>query len=326
MYLVLLIRYHRWEQDFPGYAAAAPFAIQRVKVIASNLTQDAVRNLNENVRLVVNSLQEEVRAQRQQVDSYQAVLQQQFLATDTMCRTFSTTVATLSNRQESFFREVREMMASMVAVQISADSVVTSVEGNNSDMGEAIGGVATGNTNSHERENGGETVIVPPTFLDLTGEMAAVRVGVQGTGTSRVRHGNQVGILAAQRMNINATQMLLTNPRQPRIGAKFPGSWAELVEEWEREDLQSFVKARQTEWSPPSISQRYHKRLRSMKQLHRYKGELRGELPCDLECAHRLDGERLNRKISLSKHVDTLFNNDNNILRRATQLKKRNTL
>jgi hypothetical protein len=120
-------------------------------------------------------------------------------------------------------------------------------------------------------------------------------------------------------MNMNATQMLLTNPRQPCIGAKFPSSWAELVEEWEREDLQSFVNARQTEWVPPSISQRYHKRLRSMKQLHRFKRELIGEAPCDLECAHKLDGERLNRKYTLTKHVSSLFSNDHNILRRATQ-------
>jgi hypothetical protein len=177
-------------QDFPGYAAAAPYVIHRVKIVASNLTEDAVRNLNDNVRLVVNSLQQEVRALRQQVETYQAVLQQQFLATNTTCRSFNTTVATLSNRQESFFREVRAMIASMQAVQNPA---VRAVEGTNSVMEESTGGVAPGSNNSPERGNGGETGMVPPMTVDLTGAVAPVRVGVQG----RVRHGNQGGILAA---------------------------------------------------------------------------------------------------------------------------------
>jgi hypothetical protein len=261
-------------QDFPGYAAAAPYVIRGVKRVASNLTEDAVRNLNDNVRLVVNSLQQEVRATRQQVETYQAVLQQQFLSTNTMCRSFATTVATLSNRQESFFREVRAMLASMQAVQNRADPAVRAVEGTNSvaSMEESTGGVAPGSINSPGGGNGGEPGTAPRILVDLTGGMPAVAVGVQGT--SRVRHGNQVGILAGQRMNMDATQILLTTPRQPCIGAKFPSSWAELVEEWEREDLKSFEHARQTEWKPPFISQRYHKRLRSIKQLHRFKREL----------------------------------------------------
>jgi hypothetical protein len=119
----------------------------------------------------------------------------------------------------------------------------------------------------------------------------------------------------ATRLNLFATELLLPSPRQPVVSAEFPRTWFELVDEWEREDLESFVRSRQAEWKPTSIVQRYHKRLRGMTLLRRKIDESRFAMS-ESDMAKRLDLERSAKDLSLSKHLQLLFKDDDNVIRR----------
>jgi hypothetical protein len=119
----------------------------------------------------------------------------------------------------------------------------------------------------------------------------------------------------ARRLGMDATMVLLPSPRIPSVSLAFPVTWLHLVEEWRRNDLESFRNSRRSEWGKNAVIMRYNKRLRGMEQLRKRTKTTR-QTHTDEEMATRLDVERHMRRLTLSKHIDELHDNDTTIRRR----------
>ena len=119
----------------------------------------------------------------------------------------------------------------------------------------------------------------------------------------------------APRLGMDALQVLLPNPRQPSLPKQFPETWLHFVEEWRRHDLEAFRKNRKSEWANNAMVMHFNKRLRGIEQLRKLMKQTR-QTHTDEEMATRLDVERHMRRLTLSKHIDSLHENDRTILRR----------
>jgi hypothetical protein len=123
---------------------------------------------------------------------------------------------------------------------------------------------------------------------------------------------------------LTVDELLLPSPRQPSMTVTFPDTWDELQHEWTVNDLESFKYTKAKSWASRAIRMRYQKRVTAMKQLRKFKQQVYQEAVTEREVALALDRERVNRKMSLSKHIDYLHSNDNTIRRREPKKRKIN--
>ena len=117
-------------------------------------------------------------------------------------------------------------------------------------------------------------------------------------------------------MGLDAFQVLRQTPRLPSLCNYFPESWKDLVNDWATNDLESFVKAKMQHWKAPALVQRFVKRHRAINVLRRFKDHI-GDRRDDAAIAIILDRDRLQKEMSLSKHMTMLFKDDNTIIRRV---------
>jgi G3E family GTPase len=125
-------------------------------------------------------------------------------------------------------------------------------------------------------------------------------------------------------MNMNAFDVMRTTPPRPICSTIFPESWKKLYDEWNRNDLQSFLKSRQQHWDDAKLVNRYVKRHRAMRIIAKYKLGLGDNNLDDLEVLRRMDSEREDRNLSLSKHLLLLFYNDPTRTRRNRATRNNN--
>jgi hypothetical protein len=131
---------------------------------------------------------------------------------------------------------------------------------------------------------------------------------VVGRGIEAVR--------TARLLGLDATQVLLSSPRVPQLGANMPKSWVNLHTEWDLHDLDSYKYAKTTTWSN-ATTQRYVKRLRAYRQIQELKITWGDDN--ELETAYKLDVEREIRKLTLTNHISFLCKNDDKIKKRKRQ-------
>ena len=113
----------------------------------------------------------------------------------------------------------------------------------------------------------------------------------------------------------NPINRLRNTPRIPPLSANFPDSWIRLLDEWEKDYLNSFEGyGRRTHFSLAE-KQRYFKRLRAMQQLRRIS---RNRNQTERETATSLDIERNIRvpPITIHTHLQELNMDDLKIVRR----------
>ena len=102
-------------------------------------------------------------------------------------------------------------------------------------------------------------------------------------------------------------------PLTPSMSDKFPKKWVKLVQEWRRNNLQSFHGSRTNQWENWQV-QRYSKRLQAMKLLRNQM--LRMGQSDELVQAEDFDIERENRRLTLPNHIIFLRRGDPTIARR----------
>lgn len=263
--------------------------------------------MSENLANVVASLQQEMLALRNQVHSYQENYEDTIRVVTDVCSTLRTTLQTSVTRQESLSRNINEVLEKLTSLDNSQNLLQIEVR-----------------QLAQQRRRQVHPNNLPPVPTIMPGENDnPVRDEPQnppidaGTIRNRIVPATipQAVNRMARRLGMDATQLLLPSPRQPSLPPGFPESWLHLVEEWNREDLDSFRNSRKSEWGNNAIIMRYNKRLRGITQLRRHSERARHPVT-DLEMATRLDVERQNRRLSLSRHIDHLHEMDNNIRRR----------
>lgn len=120
----------------------------------------------------------------------------------------------------------------------------------------------------------------------------------------------------AAALNFNAIEVLRTTARRPICSTVFPENWETLYNEWNTNNLQSFLKCRQQHWDDAKLVNRYGKRSRAMQLFRKYMIAMGGDDLDHLEVLRHMDEERKRRGMSLSKHITFLFNNDQTRTRR----------
>jgi hypothetical protein len=273
-------------------------------------TEDIVRSMSENLANVVGSLQQEMLALRNQVHSYQESHENTIRVVTEVCITLRTTLQTSVNRQESSTRNINVVLDKLTLLEKQQEK----------NHAEVIKLAQRGRPR-HIIDTQQPTTMVAAKDSGSDGVAAAGADGADGAaGTIPPNKIVPATVAAAatnmaRRLGMDALQVLLPNPRQPSLSAKFPETWLHLVEEWRRHDLDAFRKNRKSEWANNAMVMRYNKRLRGMEQLRKLMLTTR-QTHSDEEMATRLDVERHMRRLTLSKHIDVLHENDRTILRR----------
>jgi hypothetical protein len=273
-------------------------------------TEDIVHSMSENLANVVGSLQQEMLALRNQVHSYQENYENSIRVVTEVCSTLRTTLQTSVNRQESSTRSMNLVLDKLTLLEKkqSSNHIEMRQLANRRRLPPPVENDRQQPTVAEANVDGG----APAADVALVGdrdvgaipnEIAPVPLGVAATAM-------------ALRLGMDATQLLLPSPRQPAVSQEFPLSWITLVEEWNRNDLESFRHSRRSEWTSNAVIMRYNKRVRAMDQLRKMIRQTR-QNTTDAEMAARLDNERVVRNLTLSKHLNHLHTIDTTILRRV---------
>jgi hypothetical protein len=137
-------------------------------------------------------------------------------------------------------------------------------------------------------------------------------VGSVSYATKQARRGQALGY--------NGLQMLRGSPRTPSIVGRFPETWSSLLGNWKNNDYESFVNMNPRLWDNSALTQRFVKRHRAIKMLRKFKQKY--NCHDDIEAAGKLDEMLLSiLKISLTKHVNQLFESDGMVKRREKKRK-----
>jgi hypothetical protein len=125
-------------------------------------------------------------------------------------------------------------------------------------------------------------------------------------------------------MGLHSFDVMRQTPRLPALDGQFPETWKTLVNEWNNNDLESFIKTKMQHWKAPILVQRFVKRHRAMKVLRRYKDWLGDRRNDEVAVAKILDKDRADRLLSLSQHMTLLFKDDITIIRQIRKSKDNN--
>jgi hypothetical protein len=258
---------------------------------------DAVAN-------VVGALQQEVLALTNQVSVYKETVESQTALVTQLCTTLSTTLQTCVTRQESSTRALNLVLEKLDVLQKNQ-------EHQQIELRQMAQQSLKEFNNNHQQQS--------TSFDDVAAEDDGIDDAVDG-GVMTLREARAA---FANNRALDPRQMLLPSPRQPHL-LKFPESWVLLVEDWARNDLESFLKVRGKEWKCHTNRLRYVKRSRGIHQLRNFKRNISREASSDMEIAIKLDGEREGRNWTMTKHIDFLHQNDHSIHRRAKKRKANN--
>jgi hypothetical protein len=242
-----------------------------------------------------------------------------------LCGTLGTTVQSLVNRQESGSRTLDVLLQKIDGI-IKQQQEAREAQDVMIAMVERPQPPFAGNGNQQS------------TLLNVDDDdddVVDVDVDAGGDGGDAVAEGNtgrpvlprnihNTRMTMAKGRGMNATELLLPEPRQPSMSETFPSTWVEMQHEWTINDLQSFKHMKGKSWASRPNRMRYQKRMTAINQLRKFKQQVYNEAVTEKEVALALDRERVNRKMSMSMHIDYLHKNDNTIRRREPKKRKRN--
>lgn len=262
---------------------------------------------------LLGSVREELQAVKTQLATQEVTLRHTLLMVQDLCTTLSNTVQQSVSRQASGNKVVLDELIQIRIQQEKLQSMLEDRDLHNlrqqqiDHQREYI--VNTGGVDDNADVFGIDNVETkeddPP--IPIIGNVAIASFATQ---QARI----------AGELDMNALDLLLTSPRLPACSLKFPKTWHDLYEEWNTNDLESFVKAKQQLWNDRILVQKYSKRHRAIKILRRMKTILGNGRLNDVEVINILDFNRIRDfSESLSKHIHHLFNNDPTRVRRNRQ-------
>lgn len=248
--------------------------------------------MNINVATALSSVREEVNSNGTLVGRYQGTLQHQ---------------------ERMFQQENRVLRATLQKVVNRQDTILEVMQQQNHQLLELI------QQQQHEQPLVAAVIAPPPQqptvrrFVDEAGADAAfddyydapvddapVAVAVDTT-TAATAAGVRFSRLAVE-LGRDASDALVhsNTPLTPSMSDKFPKKWVKLVQEWRRNNLQSFHGSRTNQWENWQV-QRYSKRLQAMKLLRNQM--LRMGQSDELAQAEDFDIERGNCRLTLPNHI-----------------------
>lgn len=291
---------------------------------AANRTDTYFNNLQNNVATALGNLKQEVVSLKAELRTYQGALIQNYTNVRELCTFVRANVTTLTTRHETTNRALVASVTSVEERQVEHNRtllrLVEMIENNlnNNLRNNNIMEIVEDNhvVDINDAEPGLLPIIDNENQLDPIVNNNSPPREVNNNRTFRTNHTNDARILGQ-----NAFHQMLNAPRRPTVTAHFPETWDMLLEEWNREDLQSFVRIKTSTWGSSELVGRFTKRHRAMRLLrdHMRVANIRDER----EAAVHLEIQREQLNMTLSKHVMHLFKNNNTNLFRRRQVRER---
>lgn len=295
---------------FPGYDNWAPEARRRAKVYGDNRTDNYVNKLHTDVATVIGSLQQEVASLRTQMVAQDRSTIQTLNLVQDLCTTVRTTVNNFETRQGNTNR----LIASSLERIMTQQQEIMNRLNNNLLMNNIRNGINNPNydddvnsVNDNNNNNGNDNEVNDNDSLSNADELENDDDRHRSIYTQQTRR--------AARLGQNAFDRMLNNPRKPSVPAAFPDSWNDLIREWQRNDLETFVRVKTSTFGCNKLVGRFTKRLRAIRILRNYITTTNLNID-DLEAASRLDVERIQKNMTLSSHVIYYLRNSNIFKRR----------
>ncbi len=310
--------------SIPEYSRFAIFQRNEVKNTVRRYKLEEVsklQSLGENVSTVVGSLQSELFETNRNLTMHRDIFQQQVL----------TMQQQMINLQTSFM-QTNQALQQLSTNQQQLFNTIQNINIRQEEMFEKIGQLkyntpepvdnSTANI-SNNRNNVTVTVhnhtIVQPVLNENT-ELNHPTNAIDNNGIVDVNAINQethlpVFPLRNRRPRMNPLDSLNGNPRIPPMTARYGPTWLHVLNEWENENLATFIPYGRRQHFGTLHGSRFSKRLRGIIQLQRVARDRDGQ--SIRVTAEQLDIERVNRPgFSITDQLNELQRNDPNLRRR----------
>lgn len=283
-------------QDFGNYDQYAPVARREVELLHSRRGDILAQAVSTATGQLLGSVREELQSVKTQLITQEVALRHTVIMVQDLCSTLRSTVQQSVSRQDAGNRMVLEELKNITKHQKTLQDMLDDQQQQQ--------------VRHRQIEHQRETLVFTGGIDDN-----AIVLGVDDVETTVTNNDPPLSFLTRQArlansININPVDLLLSSARLPSCNTKFPESWESLYNEWNDNDLESFVKSRQQEWKDKKLIQRYSKRLRAMKIIKKTMTTMGNGRFNALEVCNSLDFDRLRDGHTLSKHIHLLFNQD----------------